>query len=234
MRILKPNKPSASGVKSREQTGGLPFTIEEFTLDNSLDDGSDNISDASPAAGRHTKAGRRVKGKAKVDAGQGSDLFSSDDRQEQAKKEYSRLLAKGIRLLSMREHSVLEITNKLSVKCLALDIVHTVVEDLIEKKYLSNQRFTESYVRSRQNRGFGPSKIRKELLDKGIKNSMIDDYINANSAVWFENAENQYQKKFGTEPVKDYNNWAKRARFLQSRGFSMDHIQVTVPRIDHD
>ena len=37
-----------------------------------------------------------------------------------------------------------------------------------------------------------------------------------------------------TEPVKDYNEWSKRARFLQSRGFSMDHIHSTVPQVDQN
>ncbi|NND00284.1 MAG: regulatory protein RecX [Gammaproteobacteria bacterium] len=150
------------------------------------------------------------------------------------KKEYDRLLGKGIRLLSMREHSVQEMTTKLSGKGENLNLVHAVVDELLNLNYLSDQRFTESYVRSRQNRGFGPNKIRKELISKGIKNNMIEDYLNVNSSVWFDNAENQYRKKFGDEPVKDYSSWAKRARFMQSRGFSMEHIQVTLPSIDQD
>ena len=151
-----------------------------------------------------------------------------------ANPEYDRLLSKGIRLLSMREHSVQEITVKLSAKSENLDLVYAVIDVLVERNYLSNARFTESYVRSRCNRGFGPSKIRSELGSKGIKNSMIEDHLDVSSAVWYENARRQYRKKYGDGPIADYSNWTKRARFMQGRGFSMEHIQVTLPPVDYD
>jgi len=157
-----------------------------------------------------------------------------DVKRLSAKEQYAHLFAKGIRVLAMREHSVQEITDKLSKASDDLNIVYTVVEDLLSENYLSDERFAESYTRSRRNRGFGPSKIRSELFAKGIDSSLIDQYLQENSAIWLENAENQYHKKYGDEPVKDYNTWAKRARFMQSRGFSMEHIQVTLPSVDFD
>ena len=145
--------------------------------------------------------------------------------------EYQRLFAKGIRLLSMREHSVREITTKLSVKCESMDTMYAVIDDLVEAKYLCDRRFTESFIRSKQNRGFGPSKINGDLKNKGINSILIDEFLDQNSAIWMDIAISQYQKKYGDTPVIDYKTWAKRARFMQSRGFSMEHIQVTVPQI---
>ena len=159
---------------------------------------------------------------------------TAESRAAETKKEYDRLFAKGVRLLSMREHSAQEITDKLSAGAESLDIVYAVIDELNEKRYLSDERYAESYVRSRTIRGFGPLKIRAELKNKGIKNSMIDEYLNVDSPVWYDNARNQYRKKYGDEPVTDYNAWTKRARFLQSRGFTTEHIQVTLPSIDHD
>ncbi|MFT5135105.1 MAG: regulatory protein [Arenicella sp.] len=151
------------------------------------------------------------------------------DSADQLKKEYKRLMAKGIRLLSMREHSVREISKKLSLKCETLDLVYAVVDELIANKYLSDRRFTETFVRSRQNRGFGPNKIKLELTEKGIEINIVDDYLDMNSAIWYESAQQQYSRKYGDGPVEDYKTWAKRARFMQGRGFSMEHIQVVVP-----
>jgi regulatory protein len=109
-----------------------------------------------------------------------------------------------------------------------------VIEELIECKYLCNTRFTESFIRSRQNKGFGPIKIRKELKNKGIDNNTIDDYLKVNSSKWYDIAMTQYKKKYRDIPVSDYKEWSKRARFLQGRGFAMEHIHVTVPSANYD
>lgn len=148
--------------------------------------------------------------------------------------EYSQLLGKGVRLLSMREHSVKEIRNKLAAKTEQPGLLDAVVDELLQNNYLSNERFTESYVRSRGNRGIGPVKIRAELKSKGIEDQLIDAYLNPNSTIWYENAAAQYAKKFVGKPVSDYADWSKRARFLQGRGFNMDHIHSTVPQVEID
>ncbi len=151
-----------------------------------------------------------------------------------AKKEFNELFARGVRLLAMREHSVKELTNKLFDKSENSDTIHAVIDELLKKKYLSDQRFAESYIRARGNRGFGPVRIKAELKSKGVSNALIQDHLDEGTAVWFDNAESQYQKKYGDGPISDYREWTKRARFLQSRGFTMDHIQVAVPQFYRD
>ena len=171
-----------------------------------------------------------------------------------AKKEFNEIFAQGLRMLAMREHSVREITNKLLAKSKAsiakrsdqqggeeifdsskiFNTVYAVVDELLEKKYLSNERFTETYVRSRANRGFGPVKIKSELKDKGISSGLIQDHLDQGSSLWFDNAKSEYQKKFGSTPVENYNVWTKRARFLQSRGFTMEQIHCVVTPVDNE
>lgn len=156
----------------------------------------------------------------------------------QGEADYTELYAKGIRLLAMREHSVKEIADKLLTKSKidlpSSSLIYAVIDELIAEGYLSDERFTESYVRSRANRGFGPVKIRSELRSKGICDNHIQDYLEEGAAVWFDNAELEYQKKFGTTPITDYSEWSKRARFMQSRGFTMDQIQSTIPQFSFD
>jgi regulatory protein len=175
-----------------------------------------------------------------------------------AKKEFNELFARGLRLLAMREHSVKELTKKLfdkSEKSLKVDdaddadgsnssnssdrakvsdAIHAVIDDLLEKKYLSDERFTEVYIRSRGNRGFGPIKIEAELKSKGVSNNLIQDHLDKGAALWFDNAKTQYQKKYADSPINDYSAWTKRANFMQSRGFTMEQIQVTVPQFSFD
>lgn len=208
----------------------LPKVSDEALASDHL--GSDNLARDNKHKSTG-KRGRRYTSNAQDSLDSHAEL-SDTDKGYYIKKEYGRLMAKGIRLLSMREHSVKEISKKLSVKCESLDLVYAVVDELVANKYLSDQRFTESFVRSRQNRGFGPNKIKLELGEKGIGNNLIDDYLDVNSAIWYESAEQQYSKKYGPSPIDDYKTWAKRARFLQSRGFSMEHIQVVVPAPSFD
>lgn len=153
---------------------------------------------------------------------------------DDTKKEFNRLLASGMRLLAMREHSVKEISNKLLAKTESPDVAYAVIDELVQNKYLSDERFAESFVRSRSNKGFGPIKIRSELKNKGVANHLIAEYLDMNSAIWFDSARELHQKKYGNVPLEDYKGWAKRARFMQSRGFTMEHIQVTLPELEFD
>ena len=151
-----------------------------------------------------------------------------------AKKEFNRVLERGIRLLSVREHSVREMYDKLAAKTENVEHVTEVIDLLVDKKYLSDERFTEAYVRARGNRGFGPMKIRSELINKGISSNLIAENLDESSGEWLVSAERQYQKKFGEGVVVDYKEWSKRARFLQSRGFSSQHIQSVIPQVNQD
>lgn len=218
MRIIKPSKRPRNGQLSSQaatQQDALDFValLSDEPSASSFDSKPFESNDSGQALSHHG---------------------SIDEPVDPGKKSFNDLFAKGVRLLAMREHSIKEITDKLKAKTDAMDIVYAVVDELIDNKYLSNERFTEAYVRSRGNRGFGPVKIRSELKGKGIGSSMIDDYLDASAAIWYDNAASQYHKKYGDAPVSDYNAWSKRARFMQSRGFTMEHIQLTLPKVDFD
>lgn len=143
-------------------------------------------------------------------------------------KEFDRLYETGLRILSMREHSVKQLSLKLMRKSDRTNLVNAVIEELGDKKFLSDERFTESFVHSRANKGFGPIKIKFELKDKGIQSNIIEEHINENADFWFEIAHHQYVKKYGLKKVSNYEEWAKRARFMQSRGFNSAQIDRVI------
>jgi len=151
---------------------------------------------------------------------------SIEDLDQEEQTEFNRLFAKGVYLLGMREHSIQELTDKLNARTESMDIVLAVIDELLANKYLSDERFAESYVRARSNRGFGPIKIQAELKTKGVNQSLITEFVDVSSTFWFDVARKQYEKKYSSNNVKDYKEWTKRARFLQSRGFNMEHIQA--------
>jgi len=169
-----------------------------------------------------------------VSNGNASSSSTNEAVIDPAKKEYNKVLERGIRLLSMREHSVKEISDKLRAKTDNSKYIADVVDELLEKKYLSDERFAESYIRARANRGFGPIKIKTELKAKGVASVLIQEHLNEGSALWLDNAKSQYQKKYAQAKIESYNEWTKRARFLQGRGFNMDQIHCVLEPVDND
>jgi len=129
-----------------------------------------------------------------------------------------------VRLLSRREHSAFEIRNKLSQRDFdEAEIEQTIIE-LQQGGWLSDERFAEAYIRMRQLKGFGPIRISIELNERGVKESIVDNYLQADDACWLQTLEQQYLKKYKNKSIEDYNDKAKRIRFLQYRGFALDAI----------
>lgn len=128
-------------------------------------------------------------------------------------------------LLSRREHSTQELLRKLVSKGFHTNTVERQLAELQEKDLLSDQRFTESYVRFRSQKGFGPIRIQQELRQKGIEDRLIESYANVMDDQWFERVVKVHDKRFGGELPDDRTIQAKQIRFLQYRGFTQDHIQ---------
>ena len=129
-----------------------------------------------------------------------------------------------VRLLSRREHSAFEIRDKLHKRDFDEAEIEQAIIELQQGDWLSDERFAEAYIRMRQLKGFGPIRIAIELNERGVKESIIDDYLQAGDEVWQQTLEQQYLKKYKNKAIADYNDRAKRIRFLQYRGFALDLI----------
>lgn len=88
----------------------------------------------------------------------------------------------------------------------------------------SDERFAESFVHHRVNKGQGPMKIQQELRQRGIDQNLIEILLESESIDWFSVAEQVRVKKYGEVVPGDYQKKAKQSRFLYSRGFSSDVI----------
>ena len=141
---------------------------------------------------------------------------------------YQETWNRALRLLSLREHSEKELTAKLLSKGVEVDTVTQVITDLKERDYLSDQRFTEMFVRSRIERGQGPRKIHQELTARGVREDLIDRFMDQSESTWETVLYRVWSKKFGEKMPGNYEEWAKQARFLQSRGFTTEQIRKVV------
>jgi regulatory protein len=129
-----------------------------------------------------------------------------------------------VRLLSRREHSALEIRDKLQKRDFAEQEIEQAISELQQGGWLSDERFAEAYIRMRQQKGFGPVRIAVELNERGVNESIIDGLLQADDESWHSSLQQQYLKKYKDTVIDDYNEKAKRIRFLQYRGFTLDMI----------
>ena len=127
-------------------------------------------------------------------------------------------------LLSRREHSCHELSQKLSRRDFSDEDVAHALLSLQQDNLLNDARFAESYVNQRRQKGYGPLRIRQELIQKGIAATLIDDTLQVYQGDWFEIMQEQREKKFGRPIPEDYREKMKQARFLQNRGFSPESV----------
>lgn len=82
-----------------------------------------------------------------------------------------------VSLLSRREHTVNEITEKLRRKGYT-QFTENVCSRLISEGYLSDERFARLYVRELVNlKGYGKRRIKDELLRKGVDRELVSDIL---------------------------------------------------------
>lgn len=142
------------------------------------------------------------------------------------------LRQRALEYLGKREYSAVELGQKLKAYAEESDDILALLNDFKARGWLSDVRFTEQIVRARKVK-FGSAKIAHELREKGIADELIADAVAEVQGSEIENATAVWCKKF-KQPASSRNEWAKQARFLQSRGFSFDTIKKVLSKQDND
>lgn len=130
-----------------------------------------------------------------------------------------------LNLLARRDHTKQELMQKLSTKGHSKEDITEVINALDQKKLINEDRFTESYVRMRRNKGYGPDRIRQELNARGITDITIAEHLMLADNGWSKVARDVWQKHFKGKQPDSYAEQAKQMRFLQYRGFNREHIR---------
>lgn len=129
------------------------------------------------------------------------------------------LKARALRYLARREHSRAELARKLAPHAESPAALEALLGELETRKQLSDERYAEERARSLA-RKYGPAKIRHELQSKGVAEEIVG---RISSEGEMERARAVLSRKY-RQPAATREERAKRARFLQGRGFSMDVI----------
>ena len=132
------------------------------------------------------------------------------------------LRERALGFLARREHSRAELRRKLLPHAASPEELDALLEDLIQRKLLSEARFAEAraHVMSRK---FGAARIEHDLRAKGVSEEGAASAAREARITEFERALEIWRRKFGT-PALDLNERARQARFLLARGFSTDII----------
>jgi regulatory protein len=128
-------------------------------------------------------------------------------------------------LLARREHSVRELRNKLKRRFPDSDKIDEQLSLLIAQRLQSDVRFAQSYARQRISRGYGPLRLREELRERGVAEADVAAAMSEMEIDWYAVAADVMSRKFGSLHPIDLKEKARRARFMQYRGFTTQHFQ---------
>ena len=91
-----------------------------------------------------------------------------------------------IQLLSRRDHGEYEMYQKLSLKGYEEDAIQEAINFCLDHNYLDDLRYAKSQVRQHVYKGHGERRIRQELNQKRVSESVIEKAMEEEAQDWFE------------------------------------------------
>ncbi|MFE8100033.1 recombination regulator RecX [Brenneria goodwinii] len=152
----------------------------------------------------------------------------------------SKPLRYAMNVLSVRDHSEVEIRRKLAAYLhktvtesadvdemaarASVEEIESAIAYCTEHGWLDDERYARRYISSRSRKGYGVQRIKAELGQKGIDKATITAALNECDIDWCELAKIAAERKFGHLLPVEWKEKAKLQRYLQYRGFSHEEI----------
>ena len=133
------------------------------------------------------------------------------------------------RYLGRREYACKELADKLMRRGIPPGVVAETLVELESEGLVSDQRFAETFARSRVSRLYGPLKIRAELIKRGVDSSLINHVLLEYEDRWLQSAQQWIRKRIGAEP--DRKEKARLYRSSTSRGFTHEQVMQALDMI---
>jgi regulatory protein len=133
-------------------------------------------------------------------------------------------LAAAVTLLARREYCSIELGTKLAMQGFEVDAARSALGELIERRYLDDERFARQFVVTHAERGQGPLRIRRDLAALGLPAALIETQLESRGE-WAALACKVLTRRFGARPARRWPDKARRMRFLQYRGFATEDIR---------
>ena len=155
-----------------------------------------------------------------------SQLFEDDGPAERAGEvNPADIRLAAMNFLARREHSMLELRQKLRRRFADGELLEAELQRLAEENLQSDVRYAESFALQRANRGYGFNRVRQELREKGLTDAEVNFALESAAIDWSALAIEVYYKKFGESDTDDLKEKAKRIRFMEYRGFDREHYR---------
>ena len=141
---------------------------------------------------------------------------------------YRRVQNSAMRLLARREHSRAELRGKLIGRGFENGLVEELLQGLEDQDLLSDERFANTLIASRAETGYGPNRISLELRNRGVSEELTCESLAKAEVDWEQRVTDQVARKFGSDPAQTFPEWARRAKYLERRGFGQDAIRLAI------
>jgi len=136
----------------------------------------------------------------------------------------STLRERALGLLARREHARAELARKLAPHAESADELAALLNDLAERRLLSDERYVEMRVNARSAR-YGNARLAQELRAAGVEDELVECGLAA-AEDELARAKEVWQRKFGSIGVAtDAAGRARQMNFLLRRGFSGETIR---------
>jgi len=151
-----------------------------------------------------------------------------------SKGDYRKTFNSALRILTGRDHSKYELTQKLEQRGFTAMDIEKAVSECERFDYINDERTSRVYIRQLILKGYGEKRIRYEMNKKGLKGERIENILCETVA--------EIGELDGAERILDKNlkrferesDLKKRRdkiyRFLNARGFSQDTIRKLIKK----
>ena len=174
----------------------------------------------------------------------GSKFTKTEIENLEQQSEFGKLYALALNYCLMRPRSKKEISDYLWKKTLNRKLknrktgefyekkgvskisVEQVLNRLIEKKYIDDEKFAKFWVENRnQRKGSSIKKLKSELFSKGVSSDIIEQVLSESN----RNDEDEIQKIIAKK-AKKYTDEQKLIAYLARQGFSFDEIKKAISK----
>ncbi len=152
-----------------------------------------------------------------------------------SKDHYQKVLNSALRILTGRNHSKYELTQKLKQRGFTPEDIEKAVSECERFDYINDERTSRVYIRQLILKGYGVKRIRHEMNKKGLRSKGIQNILSetVSDADEREGAERILKKN-----IKRFERQSDRKkrrdkiyRFLYARGFSQEVIAEIIRSI---
>jgi len=159
------------------------------------------------------------------------------DMQNKINETYRKALNTALRILTRRDHSKHELSQKLKARGYAAEIINDVISQCERLDYINDERTAQVFLRQLHRKGYGLKRIAFELNLKGLRGKQVQEMVSQSISLSDERqgANKIYQKHIRRfEREKDVSKKKDKIyRFLYGRGFSKTVISELIGKIQN-